>query len=52
MWTSGVYLRTGGYLGAYRSSKYDWHNSYGDVRSSSGDITVFGLLDLSIGISF
>jgi len=49
----GLYFRAGGYLGAYVNAKYDWYPKYSIYpRSSSGDVTIFGMLDLAIGFKF
>ncbi len=47
----GLYFRTGAYLGAQVTTKYDWYDSWG-YRDDSGEWFFFGYLDLTIGFNF
>ena len=48
----GLYFRTGSYLGATISTKFDWYNYLGEYKDSSGEASLFGFLDLAIGYNF
>ena len=50
--SSGLYLRTGGYLGSNFNTKYHQYNRSGSMDDWTGSVYLFGLVDLAIGINF
>jgi len=47
IWSPGIYLRLGGYVGAAYGIKYDWTGESGYKEDDSGSVTIFGLFDFS-----
>jgi len=48
----GLYLRTGGYIGASVSTKRDYYEINGYYEDWSGEVDFFGFFDLTLGFNF
>ena len=53
LFSSGLFLNLGGYLGASVGLDYDWrYKSHPGGKKSDGDTYFFGMVDLAIGVNF